>query len=1081
MAIRSIFNGIGASALSAALVLSPLGACTDDNKPADDVSLDGSLPDGSGDAVADTAGDDVTEDAADTAADAVTPPTAEQLAVLSVPETARVVIPGLTGEVQVLRTVGAIPHIYAENRLDLMRVAGFIQGSDRYFFMDLQRRLGLGTLSSLLGELGLNQDIEARGTGMTAIVDRLDAHISDDFRAYLAAYAEGVNAYIDAVRAGTAIPPTETDYASFLGFDAPADMMSPFAVRDVLSLVAVVMHSTNFESGDVGMEAAWNNLDNLFRGATKEELRRAGFLEDFWFNVRGLFGDTNSTDGFGLTGAGPTTARRAKAEAPKAQGADAGGTKMKTPADMIESLAARLEARARRAGKDREAGFGSNVWAVSGSHAEGGGAILANDGHLDLSIPPLAYGAGLNTAVFHKDETHAPMHQMGGWLGNFPVLIGGTNGKVAFGGVNPVVDITDWYREEIRFAADGETLESYFQGQWKPLQVVEEVYEVATVALLESVGRTARVKRYMTFDGRWLTTIEGRPLAADEEPAAGEKVVEMLAKRIVAGDTDGDDKITAISFDYVGLDVTKWPEALFELGMASNVEEARQATKGFVGSALFMSVIDDAGNAMFTSYQAVPCRGYLPRTDGVFALGADPTRLLDGTTYGGFTIVTDDSGKADETAGADDPYKCVIPLDTMPYAINPARGFVFNANSDPAGLMEDGDEKNDEHYIGGLWASVRANTIQRDLYRVTADKGATVQDLVTMQANIESRLGETFVPHLNGAIARAVALSETDGPVTPAEGRMVALLNANREAFDSVKSRLAAWGQQDYVASSGVETFYTSPSEEDRANSIATMIFNAWFPRFMDAVWNDENVGSWRNGNEHKVTALARMLEGRGPGNPKAMATWDEDTEEGVFFDRQGTADVESSDELMLSALVQALDFLGSEPVEPGRGGFGSTDMDRWLWGLRHMAKFQSVLGPYLAGAGPLSALGDIFSITTSRLPLMPNLADGDPRKGLKWFPRGGDQWSVDAANPGFGGTNFEYGAGAAMRIVMQLKDGKVTGQFIIPGGESGLTTSAHFDDQARLWLANEYLPLLFAVEDVVAGAIGREVYTKGE
>jgi penicillin amidase len=585
----------------------------------------------------------------------------------------------------------------------------------------------------------------------------------------------------------------------------------------------------------------------------------------------------------------------------------------------------------------------------------------------------------------------------------------------------------------------------------------------------------------MTFDGRWLTTIEGRRLGEDEEAAPGEAVVNMLGDRIVPGDgDDADDIVTAISFDYVALDATRWPEALFEAGMAENVEEFRQATRGFIGSALFMSAVDDGGNIFYTTYQAVPCRTYLPRTDGVFAAGADPTKLLDGTRYGGFTIGSDANGKADESQNATDPSRCVIPLDVMPHAINPPSGYVFNANSDPAGLTDDGDERNGLYHIGGPWSSVRAHTIRRDLDAITADRQATPDDLMAMQGNIDSRLGELFVPFLLQAIERAQGL--VDGtPVDAVEERLQQLAVNHAEVFEAVAQRLDAWGARGFVAHSGVETFYATPTTDERADAIATMIFNAWFPRFMDAVWGDENVQAWRWGSESRVAAIKRMLDGRGPDNPGQMASWDAETQEGVFFDRVGTEVVEHSDELMLGALTAALSFLES-PVGPdGTGGFGTNDMEAWLWGLRHVAKFQSILGPYLAGAGPLAALGDAFSITTRRLPLMPQLANDDPRKALKWFPRGGDQWSVDAANPGFSGVDFTYGAGPAMRIVMALKDGEVRGGFALPGGLSGLTSSEHFDDLVQLWLGNEFLPIHFGVADVVAAATKREIFVPAE
>ena len=149
--------------------------------------------------------------------------------------------------------------------------------------------------------------------------------------------------------------------------------------------------------------------------------------------------------------------------------------------------------------------------------------------------------------------------------------------------------------------------------------------------------------------------------------------------------------------------------------------------------------------------------------------------------------------------------------------------------------------------------------------------------------------------------------------------------------------------------------------------------------------------------------------------------------------------------------------------------------MAQWLWGLRHQARFESLLAAFLSGDPSFGFLVELFSVTTETLPLAEGLTAGDPRMGLKWFPRGGDQWSVDAANPGFSGTDFTHGNGPVMRMVIALKGDEVSGVNILPGGQSGLTDSAHFSDQLELWLANETVPLRYHLEDVVAGATGRE------
>jgi acyl-homoserine lactone acylase PvdQ len=151
--------------------------------------------------------------------------------------------------------------------------------------------------------------------------------------------------------------------------------------------------------------------------------------------------------------------------------------------------------------------------------------------------------------------------------------------------------------------------------------------------------------------------------------------------------------------------------------------------------------------------------------------------------------------------------------------------------------------------------------------------------------------------------------------------------------------------------------------------------------------------------------------------------------------------------------------------------------MSQWLWGLRHYVKFQSLLDDFLDDP-QYASFTQPFAITTKILPLTPGvLPADDPRKELLWFPRNGDQFSVDAANPGFSGTRFSHGSGPVMRMVVSLKGEEVTGRNIIPGGQSAIIESEFFADQTRLWLANETLPMRFSPKDVAAGATTREVY----
>ena len=77
----------------------------------------------------------------------------------------------------VIRVEGNIPHVYATNRADLVRVLGFVQARDRFFEIDMQRRLGLGypraaRLVDLLEELGIVGESVDGGRTRKVLIER---------------------------------------------------------------------------------------------------------------------------------------------------------------------------------------------------------------------------------------------------------------------------------------------------------------------------------------------------------------------------------------------------------------------------------------------------------------------------------------------------------------------------------------------------------------------------------------------------------------------------------------------------------------------------------------------------------------------------------------------------------------------------------------------------------------------------------------------------------------------------------------------------------------------------------------------
>lgn len=987
-----------------------------------------------------------------------------------------VTLPGLSAPVHVFRTEGAVPHIYAETRRDLAYAMGYVVATDRYFVMDLGRRLGLGRLSELLGDAALENDIESRGIGQRFVAERILASLTDEQREVFDAFAEGINAYIARAVARQVPAPSELTLAgALLGTSDLEVLMQPFTALDIAGFTAVVVYNLGYETTDARAAVAYDNAATAMLDWAFGELRTEGAFRDVWGDLRPVI-PVASAPAWGTTRVESAAAKSLIAPPLRpGLGRDLSNLTEGLPASIADRAAPRLERLQRRLKRDRDTGFGSNAWAVAGSATPTGESMLAGDGHLPLSVPSLFYQIGLNTRTLGGDAEG--LHQSGLIFPGFPYLAVGTNGHVAWSQTQLSGDITDWYREVVRLDENGVPDATLFEGEWRPLTRVDETYNVAEVVALGSTGRTETWSRWVTFDGRWLAEIEGESVAADATPGENQSVVTMQGSYVIPGDTDEDGVVTGLSFAYAGFQIGSLVTPVEGFGNARTVDEFREQTRALVAYSQNITVADRNGDVFYTGYQAVPCRTYLPRdADGLWEDGADPNLLLDGTRFGAFQIPTLADGRVDESQ-ADDPYRCVVPFDEYPQSINPPEGYVQTANNDPGPITFDNDVNGQPWYIGGPWdAGFRGSTIVRELDRSIAANAATLEQMSAIQGETTSRLGELFLPIFLDDLARAEGLA-TDSEVAW-EARTATLVADHAATFAQVRTRLEAWAAAGFATDSGVETFYEPEvTAQERDNAVATMIFNTWLKRWVEITLNDERLGGlWRYGSARGQTVLLwHMLQGRGPGNPGGLASWSDETEESVFFDIANTPEVEHSVEVLVQALVAALAFLEG-PGEPGSGGFGTADMDAWLWGLRHTVRFESLLADFIGDDPRFSVFINPFNITTTQLRLAASIPNGDPRRGMRWFPRPGDQFAVDASNPGLTGTNYSYGSGPVMRMVIALApDGRVRGRNIVPGGQSAITNSPHFTDQAALWLANDTLPLHFHVADVLSSAISHE------
>ena len=110
---------------------------------------------------------------------------------------------GLAAEATIERDARGVPVIGAGSRADLAFATGFAHAQDRFFQMDLSRRLAAGELSELFGAVALKQDMRARRFGFRGVARRVVEGAPAAERAVIEAYARGVNAGLSGLDAPT--------------------------------------------------------------------------------------------------------------------------------------------------------------------------------------------------------------------------------------------------------------------------------------------------------------------------------------------------------------------------------------------------------------------------------------------------------------------------------------------------------------------------------------------------------------------------------------------------------------------------------------------------------------------------------------------------------------------------------------------------------------------------------------------------------------------------------------------------------------------------------------------------------------
>jgi penicillin G amidase len=144
-------------------------------------------------------------------------------------------LPGLEHAVSVQRDRYGVPHIKAETMLDAYRTLGFVHAQDRLFQMEVMRRAGQGRTAELIGSKALEIDRRIRVLGLTQLVNGDLDSLEPPVREALAAYAAGVNAFLETETG--ALPP------EFLVLPDPMEKWQPADSLLWLKLMALRLTS----------------------------------------------------------------------------------------------------------------------------------------------------------------------------------------------------------------------------------------------------------------------------------------------------------------------------------------------------------------------------------------------------------------------------------------------------------------------------------------------------------------------------------------------------------------------------------------------------------------------------------------------------------------------------------------------------------------------------------------------------------------------------------------------------------------------------------------------------------------------
>jgi len=611
-----------------------------------------------------------------------------------------------------------ISHVRANNEHDLYFLQGWVHARERLFQMDYNRRLASGTVAELVGQAGLPSDVQLRTLGLRRAAQRSYDAASASTRDALQAYAGGVNAW-----ASTHALPVEYGALGLTTF-------APWSAVDSIVIGKLISFSLSFEL-DIGRTLAVQS----YSFALGPQRGAALYFQDLWRSA-GFEPDATVPDAMegGATILSARAEQRDTRPHGQEQASESATRLMRGYLERVRDLPVF------RGVLSREARGSSNLWAVSGALAQDGRPLIANDPHLQLSIPSTFFPMGLEL----QDEP-----AFGSTFPGIAGVIHGYNRYIAWGSTNNLVDVTDVFTEQVvPDPSSPSGLSTMHQGSPEWLIPVPQVFRA-------------------NFGGMLV------PVPPSDE--SGIPAFTLVMPRRDGGPIIGLDRASgaALSVQYVGFGPTQEAEAFLMINRARNLEQFRDALQRFdVGSQNFVYA-DVEGNIAYFTTGEVPVREDL---QAFTVNGAPPWFVRNG--QGGNEWLAVHNPQPHQAT----PHE-VLPFAEMPQVVNPPAGWFVNGNNDPAGLTRDNDPLNQLRPGGGLFylayswnrgfRAARINARLRELLE-TGDRRVSFEEMQAVQADVILRDAEVFKPYIvaafdNASSSAVTQLGDLSGDFTVSE------------------------------------------------------------------------------------------------------------------------------------------------------------------------------------------------------------------------------------------------------------------------------------------------------------------------